>query len=77
MAITTPETRSKPSIRVHLRVKAIFAETGPMTHKVKAEKEPKKAIIELKSGIRIDTKTDEVAKQDRSRKTRSFLMKGL
>jgi hypothetical protein len=36
----------------------ILAATGPITHNMKAEKEPRNAIIELNSGTRIETKID-------------------
>lgn len=58
IAMMTPRTRTQPSKTPHLPASAIFADTGPITHNRKAEKEPRKAIIELNSGTRIDTPTD-------------------
>jgi len=58
MAITTPIKTIDPSTKLHRPTSIMFARTGPTTASMKAEKEPKKAIIELNSGIMMDTATE-------------------
>ena len=57
VAIKMAITSNEASTNLHLPSRAILAEIGPMTQMMKAEKEPRKAIRELKSGTRIDTMT--------------------
>lgn len=45
---TTSQNEARPAI-------ATFAEIGPITQSKKEENEPRKAIIELNSGTKIDT----------------------
>ena len=61
MAITTAVTNKNTSQRFARPLRAIFAETGPITHKRNAENAPRKAIMELNSGTRIDTATERKA----------------
>ena len=56
-AIVTPTSNIKASHLVHFLSMAIFALIGPMTHMRKANSDPRIPIIELNSGIAIDTAT--------------------
>lgn len=58
IAMQTPRVRSPPSKTLQRPPSMILAETGPITHIIKAENEPRKAIIELKSGMRIENRTE-------------------
>lgn len=64
---------SPTSFAPYRRVNAILAATGPMTHSTNAEKDPTKAIIELNSGMKMDTATARHAKTVRSTKMRKGL----
>lgn len=66
------------STQLHFLLSAIFAETGPITQSIKAENEPTNAIIELKSGMKMETATERHAKTERSITTsRSVKKRGL
>jgi hypothetical protein len=56
-AIAMPSSRIDASHLVHLFSRAIFALMGPITHMRKAKSEPKMPIIELNSGMAIETAT--------------------
>lgn len=56
-AIATPVTNNKASHLVHFLSIAIFALMGPITHMRKAKSEPRMPIIELNSGMAIETAT--------------------
>jgi len=56
-AIVTPISNIKASHLVHFLSMAIFALIGPMTHMRKANSDPRIPIIELNSGMAIDTAT--------------------
>lgn len=65
-AITTAMTNKIMSQTPHLPSMALFADIGPMTHSMKAEKDPRKAITMLNSGTRMETPTDRNANIMRS-----------
>lgn len=58
IAMTTPANMTNPSKGLHLRSIITLAATGPTMASINAEKEPRNAIIELNSGMEMDTKTD-------------------
>ena len=47
-------------------MRAMWAAIGPITQIVNAANEPRKAIVELKFGTRIDTQTEEIGSRIRS-----------
>lgn len=55
IAITDASASKNPSHSPHFRSRATFADIGPITARMKAENEPRIAIIELNSGTRIET----------------------
>jgi hypothetical protein len=57
-AMMIAETRTILSNIPYRPVSAIFAEIGPITQMINAENEPRNAIMEPNSGIRIDIPTD-------------------
>jgi hypothetical protein len=57
-AMTIAMSNSVPSNHPHLPSIDILAAKGPMIQSTNAEKEPKKAIIDPNSGMKIDTATD-------------------
>jgi len=58
IAFITPTARTTPSKMLQRPASMILAATGPITHSMKAEKEPRNAIIELNSGTRIETRIE-------------------
>lgn len=56
-AIAMPVAMIAPSKMLHCPNIATFAMTGPTIESMKAEKEPRKAIMELNSGMAIETAT--------------------
>lgn len=66
IAMTLVTTSTNASNGRHRPVSAICAAIGPITQIVMAAKEPRKAIMELKFGTRIDTLTDSTGRRIRS-----------
>jgi hypothetical protein len=56
-AIATPISNIEPSNLLHFFSMAIFALIGPMTQMRKEKREPRMPIIELNSGMAIETAT--------------------
>lgn len=56
-AIATPISKIEPSNKLHFLSMAIFALIGPMTQMRKEKREPRIPIIELNSGMAIETAT--------------------
>jgi len=65
-AITTATVSKSTSKVLHRPESALFANTGPMTQIMNAEKDPRNAITALNSGTRIDTPTDRNVNTTRS-----------
>ena len=66
VAITNAIRRRTASSQLHFPSNATFADTGPITHNKNAEKEPRKAIIALNSGMKIENATAMSANTDLS-----------
>jgi len=56
-AIAMPISKIEPSNLLHFLSMAIFALMGPMTQMRKEKREPRRPIIELNSGMAIETAT--------------------
>ena len=56
-AIAMPISKIEPSTLLHFLSMAIFAPMGPMTQMRKEKREPRMPIIELNSGMAIETAT--------------------
>lgn len=65
IAIVTPVATIIPSNQPHFPAITTFAMTGPTIESMKAEKEPRNAIIELNSGTATETATASVVKKTR------------
>lgn len=68
-----PTTKIKASCLVHFLSMAIFALTGPITHMRKAKSEPRIPIMELNSGMAIETATAMTVMRVRRMKLPNFL----
>lgn len=73
VAMMTAVANKTASHNLQRPVKATFADTGPMTQRRNAENDPRKAIIELNSGTRMEATTETMVNIARSTVVKNFL----